>query len=254
MKKQLREVFVSQKLRLEQALSSGRFWEAEKWREQFVKNPVMRSFAEGLIWGVYEGRELKETFRYMEDGSFNTSEEEPYAFPAFGQIGLVHPLELSEEKNLSWKEQLSDYEITQPLEQLKRPVFRVTEEEKGETALLRFAGSTLHGLSLSGGLLKLGWFRGRILDAGFFENFYRRDEGFGAELTFSGSSVGYEYEEVTLKNLYFYRIQPNRTDGGTSDIFQEENRCALKDVEARYFSEVVLQITKVAGTPSDRKE
>lgn len=254
MKKQLREVFVSQKLRLEQALSSGRFWEAEKWRELFVKNPVMRSFAEGLIWGVYEGRELKETFRYMEDGSFNTSEEEPYAFPAFGQIGLVHPLELSEEKNLSWKEQLSDYEITQPLEQLKRPVFRVTEEEKGETALLRFAGSTLHGLSLSGGLLKLGWFRGRILDAGFFENFYRRDEGFGAELTFSGSSVGYEYEEVTLKNLYFYRIQPNRTDGGTSDIFQDENRCALKDVEARYFSEVVLQITKVAGTPSDRKE
>lgn len=247
MKKQLKEAVESQKLRLEQTLLSARFWETGKWRELFVKNPLMRSFAVSLIWGVYENGVLTQTFRYMEDGSFNTAEEETCTLPEGHLIGLIHPLELSEAELLAWQEQLSDYEITQPFAQIDRPVFRVTEEEKKERALGCFAGRSVHGLSLSGGLLKCGWYRGEILDAGFFENFYRRDETFGAELAFSGSSVGYEYEEVTLKDLYFYRIPSNLADRENSCVFQKENRCSLQEVAPRYFSEVVLQITKAAA-------
>lgn len=66
----------------------------------------------------------------MEDGTFNTVDEEEYQLPEMVDIGLVHPLELSEEELALWKEQLSDYEIIQPIEQLERPVFRVTDEEK----------------------------------------------------------------------------------------------------------------------------
>ena len=40
-----------------------------------------------------------ETFRYMEDGSFNTEDEDEFELPEEGQntkfIGLVHPIELS---------------------------------------------------------------------------------------------------------------------------------------------------------------
>ena len=180
----------------------------------------------------------------MEDGSFNTAEEEEYLFPESGRIRLVHPLELSAESLAAWKEQLSDYEIVQPFEQLARPVFRVTEDEREETALARFEGRTLNGLSLCGRLLKTGWFRGGILDAGFYENFYRRDGVFGAELTFSGSSVGCENEEVTIGQLYFYRLSGEVSGSGA---FRKEDRCLPGEVDPRYFSEVVLQVTKAAG-------
>ena len=244
MKKQLKEVAGSQKLRLEQALSTQRFWEPDKWKALFVNHPVMQLFAMSLIWGVYEGTEPGGTFRYMEDGSFNTADEEAYPFPESGKIGLVHPLELPEEVLAAWKEQFSDYEITQPFEQLDRPVFRVTEEEREEMSLTRFEGRTLNGLSLSGRLLKTGWFRGEILDAGFFENFYRRDGSFGAELTFSGCPVNYENEEVTIHRLYFYRLPEGPSGNGA---FRKEDRCLLREVEPRYFSEVMLQVGKAVG-------
>ena len=175
MKKQLKTVVANQKIRLEQALRVERRWEAGKWRALFVENPVMHQFAMGLVWGMYEEGALQETFRYMEDGTFNTAGEEEYPFPESGQIGLVHPLELSDRELEAWKEQLLDYEVTQPLEQLFRPVFQVKEDEKEELAFVRLEEKTLNGLTLSGRLLRMGWFRGEILDAGFYESYYRID-------------------------------------------------------------------------------
>lgn len=239
LKKQLKLAVASQKLRLEQALSAGRFWEVQKWRALFVHNPVMHQFATGLIWGIYEDGKLKDTFRYMEDGSFNTvDDEEETILPETGAIGLVHPLELPEEIIGAWKQQLSDYEITQPIEQLNRPVYHVTEEEISAQKILRFYGRELNCLSLSGKLLGMGWERGEVLDGGFFDKFYHSDGGYGAVLTFSGCSVGYDNDDVTIDELYFCQY---------SDKTYRDERCVPDEVGARYFSEIVLQIARVAG-------
>ena len=159
MKKQMKATVSSQKMRLEMALSTGRQWTVEAWRNLFVKNPVMHQFATGLIWGIYEDGKLVNTFRYMEDGSFNTEDEDEFELPegqtdagqqtgglqdAAGSreeaddkaaasggksgesavpvpmVGIVHPIELSEDSRSAWKEQLEDYEILQPIEQLDR--------------------------------------------------------------------------------------------------------------------------------------
>ena len=154
-------VVAAQKLRLEQALSTDRQWKTKNWKALFVENPIMRQFATGLIWGVYQGKGLDKTviktFRYMEDGTFNTVDEEEYQLPERVDIGLVHPLELSEEELAAWKEQLSDYEIAQPIEQLERPVFRVTDEEKEKLELIRFGGVVVNSLFLFGKLQDMGW-------------------------------------------------------------------------------------------------
>ena len=113
LKKQMKTTVTAQRARLELALSAQRCWDAEAWRRLFVENPVMHQFAISLIWGVYEDGRLKETFRYMEDGSFNTVEEEEYELPAGASIGLVHPIELDGDTLEAWKQQLEDYEIVQ---------------------------------------------------------------------------------------------------------------------------------------------
>lgn len=252
LKKQLKTVVTNQKLRLEQALSAERLWEMEKWQELFVKNPVMHQFAIGLIWGFYENGALKETFRYMEDGTFNTVEEEEYELPKDGKIGLVHPIELDEEKLEAWKEQLSDYEVVQPVEQLDRTIYRMTGEEKNQMELTRFGGKLLNGLSLSGKLQNQGWYRGSVQDGGGYYTFYREDGDIGVELEFSGCFVGDENEEVTVYGAQFYRAGTVKRGSYVYDTIKKENLYTLGEVSPRYFSETVLQLTRATASSQER--
>lgn len=252
MKKQLKTVVTNQKLRLEQALTAERLWKTGQWEALFIKNPVMHQFAIGLIWGVYENDILKDTFRYMEDGSFNTVDEEEYELSSDGRIGLVHPIELTEEILSAWKEQLSDYEVVQPIPQLDRQIFDVTQEEEMETELIRFGGKLLNGLSLSGKLQGMGWYRGSVQDGGVYDTFYREDGTIGVELQFSGSYVGDENDEVTVYGVSFYKAGTVKRGSYIYDTIKPENLYRLRDVPARYFSEIVLQLTKATASSQEQ--
>ncbi len=248
LKKQLKTVLSNQKIRLEQAMRTRRQWEPQKWSELFVVNPVMHQFAMSLVWGVYENGVLTNTFRYMEDGTFNTAEEEEYDFPQSGSIGLVHPIELPEDVLNAWRGQLSDYEIVQPIEQLERPVFRVTEEEKEATELIRFGGLVINGLSLSGKLQDMGWYKGEVGDGGVYHSFYRDDQDKGVELNFSGCYVGNENDMVVVYEAYFFQPGVTEKVGWRCQPVRQK----LGGVDSRYFSEVVLQLTR-ATAASEKK-
>lgn len=279
MKKQLKAASADQKIRLEQILSTGRLWTAEKWQELFVKNPVMHQFAIGLIWGVYalqeqkhllsntgeqlsgsicgtygikgtEGHEicLTDTFRYMEDGSFNTADEEEYELPENAMIGLVHPVELQDDILQAWKAQLSDYELTQPFEQLERPTYRVTEEEKQKKALSQFNGSTLNCYFLCQKLLDQGWFHGAVQDRGIYYTFHRCDGANGAELEFSGTSAISEEKDVTVYDVAFYPAEALVEGGYKCQADYDRKRSLLSEVSPRYFSEIVLLLTRACSS------
>ncbi len=263
MKKLMKAAVTAQKQRLEYVLMCDRKWTAEGWRALFVKNAIMHCFAIGLIWGIYENGRLADTFRYMEDGSFTTSDGDEFELPDSAVIGLVHPLELSDELKAEWTEQLSDFEIVQPFPQLSRRVFTPTDEEKTLTRVTRFNGSEVNSLSLTGKMTRLGWYKGTAEDAGIFFYFTREDvssrfvgangrtavTGYGAMLTHSGTYIGTydtEGEEVTAEDLIFFRA------GTTPNYWDKEEKGFLKcsEVSPRYFSEIVLQLTGVLGDRS----
>lgn len=259
MKKQMKATVSSQKQRLEMALSTERLWTVEAWRELFVQNPIMHQFAIGLVWGLYENHSLVQSFRYMEDGSFNTEDEEEYELPEQGQIGLVHPIELTKESLETWKQQLEDYEITQPVEQLNRTVYYLTQEEQTGRNLERFGGMLINDLSLGGKLTALGWYRGSVQDAGGFYTYYREDAslGLGAELHFSGSFVGsggMGGEEVTVYDVRFYKAGTIERGSYCYDEVEGEKQMSLKDIPQRYFSEIVWQLTKATASSKERDE
>lgn len=262
LKKQLKDTVNSQKERLDIALATGRKWKIEAWENLFVKNPIMHQFAINLIWGVYEKGELIQSFRYMEDGSFNTAEEEEYTLPQKDQkdsfIGLVHPIELSKELTDTWRQQLEDYEIiqNQPIEQINRPVYYRTKEEENSKRLERVGGCILNDLSLGGKLTALGWYRGSVQDAGGFYTYYREDPelSLGVELHFSGSYVGSEGEEVTVYDARFYKAGSIERGSYVYDEADDKKAYFLKDIPERYFSEVVLQLTKAVSSSKERDE
>ena len=197
-----------------------------------------------------------QSFRYMEDGSFNTQDEEEYTLPEGARISLVHPMELTDEEKAAWKEQLSDYEITQPIEQLDRAVYDRTEEEAAHRSMERFGGYIINDLSLNGKLTGLGWYRGSVQDAGGFYTYYREDPevGIGVELHFSGTYVGMMGEDVTIYDVRFYKAGSVERGSYVYDEADKEKAYLLKDIPARYFSEIVLQLTKATASSQSRDE
>ncbi|MDD6490349.1 MAG: DUF4132 domain-containing protein [Clostridia bacterium] len=259
MKKQLKNVVSIQKLRLETALLADRRWTVENWNNLFVKNPVMHSFAIGLIWAAYENDTLVQTFRYMEDGTFNTADEDEFELPENCTIGLVHPIDLSEDELSTWKEQLSDYEITQPIEQLERKVYRIKDDEIGQLDFNRFKGREINGMTLLGRMTKMGWYKGSVQDAGCFYTFYREDitkrfkdkdnnvhlVGNAVELNFSGMYVGGEDETVTIENIRFYKPGTVKRGSYEYDEPDEQRTIAPDKISPRYLSEIINQIETI---------
>jgi len=256
MQKGIKTTVSAQRSRLESALSVLRTWDTPRWRALFVDNPIMRQFAMSLIWGVYADGRLTDTFRYMEDGTFNTVDEEEYTLPEDARIGLVHPVELDPDTLEGWRQQLEDYEIRQSIDQLSRTVHTLDESRAGEKALEDFGGKLLNGLSLSGKLLQQGWYRGSVQDGGVFYCFYRedRDLGIGAELRFSGTAVGYDDgENVTVYDAVFYTGTVNR-GSYVYDTVPAEQIVPLGRVPERYFSEIVHQLTRATASSTETNE
>lgn len=252
MKKQIKSVVANQKQRLEYVLMCDRKWTCENWTNLFVKNPVMHCFAIGLIWGIYNGSELIESFRYMDDGSFTNIEEDEFEIPENAEIGLVHPIELTDKQKESWAEQLSDYEIIQPFPQISRPCFKPTVQELNDDEIIRFEGSSMTDYSLRGKLVKMGWETGYPQDAGFFYEFVRNDvikcvvnsdgnaiyDGYQTEIEFDGMCIDYmESETVTLGKLVF-----KDCNAGFSD-----KKLKIKYVNPRYFSEIIMQLSSLGN-------
>ena len=266
MKKQIKAIVKIQKMRLELALSCGRKWNVGAWKRLFTENPVMRQFAIGLVWGIYDEKGLAQGFRYMEDGSLHKQEEEEYSLPEDGKVGLVHPMELSAEQLEAWKRQLEGYEARQPIEQLGRKVYTVTGKEADAPQLERFGGYIVNDLVLGGKLQEFGWRKGPVKENGCYNSYYRTDEeaGVGVKLFFSGSCVGGENEDVTVHYAKFYpadRIKDGfilcREEKETpvsADRAADFGALLLKEVPGRYFSEIALQLAKATASSRERDE
>lgn len=118
-KKQLKSVVDIQKSKLFKAILLQRKWRSSTWQELFISNVVMNTFAIGIIWEERDREEnLLGRFRYMEDGSFTTVDEDEYDLQEDSYISPANLREMGAEEIARWKEQLEDYEITQPVEQL----------------------------------------------------------------------------------------------------------------------------------------
>lgn len=250
LKKQLKSVAGTQTLRLEMALSENRKWTKDAWVKLFVENPIMHQFASCLIWGNYSADKLINTFRYMEDGSFNTMDEEEYILEEDISIGVIHPVELSKEEIDIWKEQLENYEIKQPFAQLEREVYRLTDEESSMNNIQRFGGITMNGLSLLGKLTGFGWYKGSIQDGGCYGDFYKesKTQGIGIQLSFSGMGVGAEDDIITIYDLMFYKAGTVARGSYVYDSVKENNIIKPKDICNRLFSETLYQVSRATAS------
>ncbi|NDV58872.1 DUF4132 domain-containing protein [Bacteroides sp. 519] len=239
LKKQMKVAVQTQTNRLEKVLMNGRRWTVNAWSTLFVENPIMHRFATGLIWGVYEGDKLIETFRYMDDGTFNTVDEDEFTLPENASITLVHPIEMSAELVAQWKEQLDDYEVVQPLPQLSAPMVTIDPKDIDDKKVIKYIGCMVKSGKIAGIAKKYNMARGEVWDGGSYTCFHWVDKylNLAAQINFEYMWMGQEYnDDVTLGNLIFYRL------GEEQEVEEEPKANMILDpsaVPARFVSSVI---------------
>jgi predicted DNA-binding WGR domain protein len=170
LKKQIKEVAKIQAGRLEQAMVTGRRWKPEDFELLLVKHPLMTHLARKILWGSYDAKgKLIATFRVTDERDYADSAENSVSLKGAAQIGVIHPLHLTDDERSAWGEVLSDYEIVPPFPQLGRSVHALEPAEAKTNNLTRFKGMKLVAPTLVFGLEKLGWIRGAGMDAGSFD-------------------------------------------------------------------------------------
>ncbi|MEI0559038.1 DUF4132 domain-containing protein [Brachyspira intermedia] len=213
LKKEIKTLIQNQKIRLQKVLLNGRKWTYNNFKTVFVENPIMNMFALKLIWGAYdENNNLIQSFRYMEDGTFNTVDEEEYTLPENSLITLVHPSELDADTIAKWKTQLSDYEISQPIEQLDFKYEEIKEEDIKEDKIHSLDSKTIKAGVLMSLATKYDMARGEAMDGGTFCEYILKDTylNISVHLSFDYMYFGMDgNEDINFGDIEFCEI----TDG-----------------------------------------
>ncbi|MEW2352303.1 DUF4132 domain-containing protein [Spirillospora sp. NPDC029432] len=168
LKKDVRAAAPEQIRRLERAMCEQRRWETGDFRALFVEHPLLWHIVRRLVWlheddAAGEGGKVT-AFRVAEDRTLADAADETLAPPAAGGVRIAHPLHLGEAVK-AWGDVFADYEIVQPFAQLGRPVYALTEEERGASVLERVKDVTVPTGRLLG-LERDGWARDTAEDGG----------------------------------------------------------------------------------------
>lgn len=205
LKKDARTIAQQQLPRWENAMCQQRRWEPEVFQRFMAAHPLMGHVAQRLVWGVYavevqeegegepqvpsHGGTLQSCFRVAEDASYADAHDDALSLPAAApqgtalRIGLVHPLQMSAADHPAFAQQLADYELLQPFDQINRRTFALTEAEAQAEGLTRWQDQTVPTTQVLG-LMNRGWEEGDGGGGGVIDRLNRRlGDGRVLELT-----------------------------------------------------------------------
>lgn len=222
-KKQLKLVVDSQKLRIAKAVLTGRRWTVEKWKELFVENPIMNTFATKLIWEELDKKgNILKTFRYMEDGTFNTVDEDEYELENGTHITPLHPVDVDKEEVEAWIEQLEDYEIVQPVDQLNITAYTLSEDKENDREIKDFEKKKVYASTFKSAANKLG----------FNLEFAEYGEVSGCSFFDEANNI----KIVVYCTSFYPGDYSSIVEVGEIEFLSENNRIVLKDVPKKILS------------------
>ncbi|WP_433475742.1 DUF4132 domain-containing protein [Spirillospora sp. CA-142024] len=138
LKKDLRTIADQEIKRLELAMTTRRGWTPDDFRTLFVTHPLLGHIARRLVWITDTGT----AFRVAEDRTYADINDDAFVPAPGARISIAHPILLDDALD-AWAELFADYEILQPFEQLGRPVYRLTGDERAAHRLARVEGLVL---------------------------------------------------------------------------------------------------------------
>jgi hypothetical protein len=221
LKKDVKALASQQLVRFEAAMCTRRRWDTEVFKLFIAGHPLVCHIVRRLVWGVYDtDGNLQSTFRMAEDGSFADAEDNFFEIPEGLKVGLLHALETPPEVQQKFSQILADYALMQPFQQLSRPSFALTEEEKKAVTLNRWGKSKVPTGKVLGMVNGGIWRRGPPQDAGWIWWFIRPIPVVGYEIHMAiepGIGVGFVSEEP-VQSIDGVSIVASNSYGSKGDL------------------------------------
>jgi len=247
--KEVKDVVRSQSSRMELYLVIQRRWEKEKWMEFFLANPIMFVYATHIVWGIFDKNgTLQQTFYCTEDTTLLNLEDEEIELPENAQIGMVHPLSISEEEKNAWIDKFYNLGIEPIFKQMQRPVVRLEENDKNKNAVEEFDGKKGEPVAVKGLFRRFGWVAWGVEDHGDISSFAKTFDAFGIRAiinTGGGLYLGYDGGDwkAEFGTLAFDNV-------GKKQIIQD---IALIQVPEIVYSEVMGELRQIVPTEEENK-
>ena len=250
--KVLREVMKAQTGRLENLMVRQRRWPAADWAALFMQHPILAPIANQLLWGHYEDGKLLNVLRPLGDGTLTDADDEEVSVPTQGELGMIHPLELADDKAATkvWTKHVKDYKLKPPFAQMNRPVRRATAEQKQRDELDDFKGRSAGAMSFRSRSERRSWVKASAEDGGVicFVSKSFPTAGYDAMLWVDGYYASIDAsEDVTAEKLRFTKHAADGNLWGSEPV-------KVAEVPDLVFSEVMADLDVVMPPKSEEDE
>lgn len=235
-KKELKQIIESQTLRLYEAMCVQRQWLSTDWQEFLQANPIMHKLMERLIWQEIKNDKVINTFRPSNDGALLNIEDDEITLQSDSSLRLAHCVLLSEEEKHAWLTHFKDYKITFLFSQIEHetPIL-----EDNQTQIAEKKGWLTDAYTLRSAMTKLGYQRGSVEDAGFYNCYYKYFSSLDLSviINFSGNCVPEENVTVALLELVFEKGRQRGLD---------RQKLAIKNIPPILLAESYAEYVKIA--------
>ncbi|MBZ0119968.1 MAG: DUF4132 domain-containing protein, partial [Sandaracinaceae bacterium] len=168
LRKDAAQIAARQIRRLERAMVEGRAWGREDFEARFVRHPLLKHLARGLVFEAIDG-ERTTAIRIAEDGTLADAADDAVELGPQARVRIAHPLRLGEQL-ARWVALFADYEILQPFDQLGRTIPTLGAGELGKSEIDLVKGRAVPATKILGTLESRGWRRN---DNGFVTAYLR---------------------------------------------------------------------------------
>ena len=120
MKKEIKNIVKREREKILMLLMNGRKLSYDFWKKIYIDNSFLSQYSVNLFWNLYDENEnCINIFRYLGDGSFIDINDDYITLNENNLISLASPTEINKDSIIKSINQLSDYEIAQPIKQIQ---------------------------------------------------------------------------------------------------------------------------------------
>ena len=158
-----RRVVAEEKRRLEMVMAEDHGWQLPMWKVRYLEHPVTGPLGRTLVWTIDDGVHRSTGIPSDAAGavSFRQTDDVVVTPPAEAVIRPWHPLLADDVEVRSWAIHLDRHRLEQAIEQVHRPVFRITGDEPATHETHRFSERVVDLPTVRTELRRLGWTLGR---------------------------------------------------------------------------------------------
>ncbi len=149
--KDINKTLIQLRARIRTFWLNERRWTKDEWTELILEHPLMRYFAQHMVWTTTDDK----SFIYTDDFICRDIHHKEVTLNANELISLWHPIQATANSVTDWQIYMLDKQLKQPEKQVFRESYPLTKNEKKES--LRFENHFLLNDKLMAICNTIGW-------------------------------------------------------------------------------------------------